>query len=554
MPVLPDVQREYNSNVGQMPDTTGEEHNSKIYGAIGQFSESLGNFSANVARDLNVKAANIETTAKLSQYETDKKKLFDEMSRDPNLDFVANGKQIEEQFQEQMRLKRESLLQGSQSYMSRSAMEQKLASAEPEEALELLKLKNQKIEESKKLYLANVENNYGSTLMSPSADFNLANKEMKRAMNDASSIYGNYFTKEEAQKYQEKLSDFGGTHTMNAMLMQNRTQEAAAQLLGSNYTELLNHMKSNFKNGIDSYVGVGLRDESVVGQYNIHMPNGQIVAYQASEEQWKKSPYMLSKEYTKMNQNLFIDSTPTNELIKYASPKSKGEMFNKLFKALGDSPKQDKSLAVKMASDFEKISTQGKVEPSHVQSVMSDEVLINLNKAQLAGVGSSLVVNKVQDIVNSIPKEKLSTQEDILSNVDTYLKGLPKAMDNDPQFQKIAAYIGEGDVEKGLTILKQDLNTKMQRDSFIEYAEKRRLQLKTDYEKDPIATSLKSLGETAQGKAIRNKLFAGGAIKQVNGLKPDEYAYLQAENTKVKTEMKNLGDAFGISNNVVDLV
>ncbi len=553
MPVLPDVRQQYGTNLGQPIDTSGEEQNAKVYGAIGQFSSQVGEFATQVARDINLKAANLEKSQKLAQYETQRQTLLDTMSRDPNLDFVNNSKQIEEDYRNTLRSSRESILTNAQSGMAKEMMEQSLASAEPEEALSLLKLKNEKINNALKIELSKAEEDYSSSLLSPNTDFNLANDNFKKTINRISSVYGSYYTPEVHQKYQQNIADIGAQRSMSTMLMSGRTQEAAAQLLGSNYSLLLNHMKTNFKNGVDTYMGVGLRDETRPGYYKVHLPNGTIVDFDSkNEEQWKKASFMLSKEFSRMSENVFIDSTPTNEIIRNSSPETKSQMFNSLFKALYTKPKEDTTIATKVANDFNKLATRGKVTKDHIDSVMAPEVLSNLNKGQQVEVASSLVVQAVQDIVNRIPREKISEQETILKEVEKFMETLPTTMKDDKNYQTVAAYVGDGDTEKGLEVLKQDIMSKVQRDAFLEAAERRRIELKTEFEKDPISTARKSIGESAQATAIRRKLFADGAIKKINGLTPDEYAFAKNEHTKIKSEVTSLGDAFGLTENVVD--
>ena len=554
MPVLPDVRQQYSSNLGSVIDTSGEEQNAKVYGAISQFSSQVGEFATQVARDTNIKAANLEKSQKLAKYDLDRQSLLDSMSRDPSLDFVNNSKQIEDDYRATLRSNRESILTNAQSGMAKEMMEQSLASAESEEAISLLKLKNEKINDALKIELNKAEEDYSSSLLSPNTNFNLANDNYKKTINRISSAYGNYYTPEIHQKYQQNIADIGAERSMNNMLMGGRTQEAAAQLLGSNYSLLLEHMKGNFKNGVDTYMGVGLRDETRPGYYKVHLPNGAIVDYDSkNEEQWKKSPYMLSKEFSRMSENVFIDSTPTNEVIRNSSSQTKARMYDSLFKALSNKPKQDKTLASRVVKEAQDLAKRGKIEDQHIQTMLSDEVIPNLNKAELVDSATTIMVSRVQELVKRSEIEKISDQEAILENIDNFLTQSSKNIENDPQMQKIATYLGDGDTDKGFQILKLDVLSKNQRDAYIKAAEDRRLQLKGDYEKDPVGTALKSLGETPQGRNIRQKLFAEGAIKKVNSLTNAEVNYLKSENEQVKSRMAKLSDAFGETTNVVDV-
>ena len=552
MPVLPDVRSSYNVNVGNQPDTSGEDHIAKTYGDIANFSSEVGNFATGVARDINQKSSAIESTQKITQYNSDLNAKLDSMSRDPNLDFVNNSRVIEKDFMDNMEYKRKSIIDSAQSNMSRDMLERQFASSRGEEAMQLLKLKNKRINEALDLEKNNIMDSYGSAMITPDADFNRANEEMKKSMVRLSSVYGDYFTPEQHQQFQQKISSFGGVNAMNNMIMTNRAQEAGAQLLGSNYPVLWDHIKKNYAKGQDAFIGIGLRDESNPGHYRVHMPNNLVVDYYSSEEQWKKSPYMLSKEFTKWADNVFVDSSPTNELIKYASPQAKEEMYNKLFKALASKPKQDSSLAVKINKNASELVMKGKLQPEHMQSLMADETLSNLNDGQLSEAANTVVLNKVMTMVNQIPKEKISTQEDIIQGVGNYLDDLEKNIDKDPDFQKIATYVGKGNMEVGIAKLKQTVLSKPARDSFLEAADKRRIQLKADFEKDPVKVAEDSLGETPQTKQILKKLFADGAIKQVNGLNPDEYKYMKTHNEQVQTKMKKLGDSFGMQDKVVN--
>lgn len=553
MPILPDVNREMSLNVGRQVDSSGAEQAANVYGAIGQLSQNVGQIATQVARDLHVQSAQLEASTKKANYEAETANFLESLSKDPDADFVFRGDEIEQTFKTRQQQRRQSLLDNAQSYTSRSIMEQQLASSEAEESLRLLKVKNDRISQSKNVYLDKTANSFGESLASFDTDFNKADLSYQKAINTTEATFRGYIQPDELQKYKTKLADSGAMTTLHTMIADNRLPQAALQFFGPNAKTLQDHMKLNFTNGKETFDGIGIRDEQRPGFYKIQLSNGAPpLDIKVDEEKWKKAPYMLSKIYTKMADNVFIEEDPRRIMLKDVSPSARAQMFDTIFRGLNSQPKEDSSLVSKALTSALVKAKEGQLTDKAVQELLVADKVSAMNKAQLTDLASVVAAKQLQNYTNSISDEKLAHQPELIAKLDSDFPEVVKAMAENPALEPIAIRLGDGDLEKGKRILTEELSTQKLRDQMVDFATKKSERLKREIDEDPVRVAEQSVEVIPQIKALEDRLFTNGEIMNVGSITPRDAEVFKGQRQKIQSKMNSLRDNFGARDYVLN--
>lgn len=552
MPILPDVNREMNMNVQRLADTSGAEQAASVYGAIGQLSQNVGNIATQVARDLHTRAGSLEAQDKLSKYQLETSSYLDTLRKDDTQDFISNSKEIEDTFRARQQQRRTALLDGADSMYSRSILEEQLNTAESEEALKLLDVKSKRIASDSDAYIQRSMNSFGQTVGNPDADVDFADIAYKKTTNSLYQVFSPHMSREDIQKMNTRFADDGIDKSSTAMILKGNVKALSEKFFGPTSAILAQTMDSNFRSGKNVNAGVGIRNESKPGVYNVTNPDGTTKELQVGLEDWKKSEMVIDASITGGKENKFITSVTPQGMLADVSPQMRGAVFNRIFQALNKKPKEDSSLERKKLASATALLKDGKLPVKAYEDITSDAVISKFDAAKLSDVASIIIGMNTQNFVNSIPDNKLARQKDLVKFVDDNWEKIAQKTKDDPKFTAVAtklADIYKTDVDSAKSILMDQLSTQKLRDQIVDTATRKSEALKTLATKDIAAAAQSRMEIPDQVKGFNDFLFTQGGILQPGAMRSQAGQNYKDFLAQRKEKAAELSDTFGLKNN-----
>jgi hypothetical protein len=515
MPILPDVEREYSLNVGRVPDSSGVGLQAARYDAISKVSGQLGDLATNVARDLHVKASNIEVDQKLGKYKAASKQLYEATLNNPDLDFVNNSDTIEKSFLEQQKKVRDDIIGTSQSYLSKSRMEEKLAGADAEDAIVFLDIKERRINDSMELSREDVKRSFADTTTRMDADFNLIGGEWKSSVVRHSNIFRGYEKPIDTQRFKTDLADDGGLRAVSYMVHGNRTVEAATQFYGKHAATLSKVMHENFTNGRNVYTGIGIKDPSKEGIFNVYMEDGSKKEVKESSSNWKKGSYIL-EGYDK-GKNLIIEDTPSEiEMLNNMSPSARNRAKDFLFEALGRKPKEDNSLWNRQLDNIREAAISG--DASIQETIKS---VTTLDRTLPMSVNDATTLDLVTTAANAVYMDRSikagkflniadlpQFEEDLKKSYPEYLKEIAKT----GTVKNALTKLGKGNIDAGIAVVMNGALTRDNVDKMFKQNMAKNDKYRRDFQVDPIKTSLEINPLNVQENNLLISAFSKGGF------------------------------------------
>ena len=543
MAILPEVKSAYSMNVGNTPNASEHAAESAMYDAIGQLSKNVGNFASQVARDIHVQAADLETQETMSKYKAETAAYLDSLKRE-DLDFVKGSKQIATDFRDRQRARRQAILDNAGSNLAKSKMELQLASAEGEESLKFLAVKQERIINSKDAYLQKSQNNFSNSLNSVSTTFDDASRKYMNLVNDVYATFKDYMPEDERQKFLTSTADQGANMTLSSYLSRGQVNQAAAQFFGPTKAgEVIGMMKKNFAKGKDPAVGLATKIDSKPGMYSVRVSPTEIKEVQLPMDIWESSPYAFIGD--KNEKPIGISYLPQDGILKDVSPQTRMGMFNEIMANLSKKPKQDSSLANQKLSSAMALVKNGDLSDQAFRDLMNPATLDGLDKAGLAKAATIMGGKIAQETIKGIEGQKVSRQDDMIKNLDQRFPDIMKSIQENPIYVEIATRLGDGDYEAGKAELDQELTQRKVRDMVMDSALKRQAALEKSTNEDIAKVAREKTLTTPQVKQYEDYLVAQGGILKSDAFRTPEGRAYKDYLRNVKQKATELGDAFG---------
>jgi hypothetical protein len=472
MPVLPEVTRDYNVGVGRLADTSSDQGDAALYGAISQLSEGVGKFAAQVAGDLNRAEAKLKATENVSKYQAAYEQKKNEIQNNPNITMYKQAQQVQDEWVQQQKNIKQSMLDNSSSYLEQEYTRDALAGSEGKEAVDFLAFKEKRIKEEvdqvQKQSLADLS----LSLSDLDTTYDKGNKIYKETSSSHAKNMSGLLPREQFAEFNTQAANIAAVRSTETALRNKRDLEALTMIVGPDAAnKIMGKAQKNYIDGLDSSTDPEIQ---------------KLVKFKSNLE---------------MLQN--VDAPTQEHLIKMVL----GSVFNK--------HKEDDSVHKKNVKNATEESFEGKnIDENKIKDykMLAQATPATATDIETMDANDPLVFALVARNVRNARKYPLATQEKTNQFIVDNMPLIVKEIVEMPELQENLKRLGKGDIEKGKAVYSNRLSQYDKTRRISDFLKSRFEADKKAFKEDPIAHSqevfkLSPIEEDTIGSFINRQQF-----------------------------------------------